>query len=106
MKKSLLFLCAFLAVSMMANAQPASPVVNGRGTTDMWDFVKSFSCSTGRQHGVVYDGEYLYTSAWEKSSTVLSMFYKYDLVSDLSSGAYLLRLHCDEAVVMRRFVKE
>ena len=83
MKKSLLFLCAFLAVSMMANAQPASPMVNGRGTTDMWDFVKSFSCSTGRQHGVVYDGEYLYTSAWGKSSTVLSMFYKYDLEGHL-----------------------
>ena len=27
----------------------------------MWDFVNSFSCSTGRQHGVVYDGEYIYT---------------------------------------------
>ena len=26
----------------------------------MWDFVTSFTCSTGRQHGVVYDGEYIY----------------------------------------------
>ncbi len=50
---------------------------------DMWDFVNSFSCSTGRQHGVVYDGEYIYTSAWGKSSTVLSMFYKYDLDGNL-----------------------
>ena len=50
---------------------------------DMWDFVNSFSCSTGRQHGVVYDGEYIYTSAWGKSSTVLSMFYKYDLNGNL-----------------------
>ena len=50
---------------------------------DMWDFVNSFSCSTGRQHGVVYDGEYIYTCAWGKSSTVLSMFYKYDLEGNL-----------------------
>ena len=49
----------------------------------MWDFVTSFSCSTGRQHGVVYDGEYIYTSAWGKSSSVLSMFYKYDLEGNL-----------------------
>ena len=48
-----------------------------------WDFVNSFSCSTGRQHGVVYDGQYIYTSAWGKSSTVLSMFYKYDLQGNL-----------------------
>ena len=49
----------------------------------MWDFITSFTCSTGRQHGVVYDGEYIYTSAWGKSSTVLSMFYKYDLEGNL-----------------------
>ena len=55
-----------------------------KSTSDMWDFITSFSCSTGRQHGVVYDGEYIYTSAWGKSSTVLSMFYKYDLDGNLS----------------------
>lgn len=50
---------------------------------DMWDFVTSFTCSTGRQHAVVYDGEYIYTSAWGLSSTVQSMFFKYDLEGNL-----------------------
>ena len=62
---------------------PFKTTAQVKGTTDMWDFVTSFSCSTGRQHGVVYDGEYIYTSAWGKSSTVLSMFYKYDLEGNL-----------------------
>jgi hypothetical protein len=57
--------------------------IHAQAPRDMWDFVTSFSCSTGRQHGVVYDGEYIYTSAWGKSSTVLSMFYKYDLDGNL-----------------------
>lgn len=48
-------------------------------TRDMWDYVNSFSCTTGRQHAVVYDGQNIYTAAWGKSSTVLSMFYKYEL---------------------------
>ena len=54
-----------------------------KAQSKMWDYVTSFTCSTGRQHGVVYDGEYVYTSAWGKSSTVLSMFYKYDLAGNL-----------------------
>lgn len=58
---------------------PYSVQAQEQAPADMWDFVTSFSCSTGRQHGVVYDGEYIYTSAWGKSSIVLSMFYKYDL---------------------------
>ena len=57
--------------------------IQAQASRDMWDFVTSFTCSTGRQHGVVYDGEYIYTSAWGKSSTVLSMFYKYDLDGNL-----------------------
>ena len=57
--------------------------VQAQAPRDMWDFVNSFACSTGRQHGVVYDGEYIYTSAHSKSSTVLSMFYKYDLQGNL-----------------------
>ena len=48
-----------------------------------WNFVNSFSASTGRQHGIAFDGEYIYTSSWSKSSTVLSMFYKYDLEGNL-----------------------
>lgn len=48
-----------------------------------WNFVNSFAASTGRQHAVVYDGEYIYTAAWGKSSTVLSMFYKYDMEGNL-----------------------
>ena len=48
-----------------------------------WNFVNSFSTSTGRQHAVVYDGENIYTAAWGKSSTVLSMFYKYDINGNL-----------------------
>ena len=72
-KKTLLvlLLAAFIA--------PVAVQAQEKGTTDMWDFVTSFVCSTGRQHGVVYDGEYIYTCAWGKSSTVSSMFYKYDI---------------------------
>ena len=75
MKKHL-FLFLVLAFAMPSAIQAQAP-------RDMWDFVTSFICSTGRQHGVVYDGEYIYTSAWGKSSTVLSMFYKYDLDGNL-----------------------
>ena len=75
MKKHL-FLFLALAFVMPSAIQAQVP----RG---MWDFITSFSCSTGRQHGVVYDGEYIYTSAWGKSSTVLSMFYKYDMEGNL-----------------------
>ena len=48
-----------------------------------WNFVNSFATSTGRQHAVAFDGENIYTSAWGKSSTVLSMFYKYDMEGNL-----------------------
>ena len=48
-----------------------------------WNFVNSFATSTGRQHGVVFDGENIYTAAWSKSSTVLYMFYKYDMNGNL-----------------------
>ena len=69
MKKTLLFV-ASLFLMMAANAQE-------------WNFVNSFATSTGRQHAVVFDGENIYTAAWGKSSTVLSMFYKYDLDGNL-----------------------
>lgn len=76
-KKSLLIAMFLVTLAPLAmNAQD-------KASTDMWDLITSFSCSTGRQHGVVYDGEYIYTSAWGKSSTVLSMFYKYDLQGNL-----------------------
>ena len=75
MKKHLFLLLA------MVFAMPCA--IHAQDSRDMWDFVTSFSCSTGRQHGVVYDGEFIYTSAWGKSSTVLSMFYKYDLNGNL-----------------------
>ena len=71
MKKSLLFALLMVLLAPFAmNAQE-------------WNFVNSFACSTGRQHAVVYDGEFIYTAAWGKSSTVLSMFYKYDLDGNL-----------------------
>lgn len=75
MKKHLFLILALAFV--MPSAIQAQP------SRDPWELVTSFSCSTGRQHGVVYDGEYIYTSAWGKSSTVLSMFYKYDLNGNL-----------------------
>ena len=77
MKKHLFLLLA------IACAMPFATQAQQQNPRDMWDFVNSFTCSTGRQHGVVYDGEYIYTSAWGKSSTVLSMFYKYDLDGNL-----------------------
>ena len=73
LKKSLLLML------LMSLCMPIVSMAQVKETLDMWDYVNSFSCSTGRQHGVVYDGEHIYTSAWGKSSTVLSMFYKYDL---------------------------
>ena len=75
MKKHL-FLILALALAMPSAIQAQS-------SRDAWELVTSFSCSTGRQHGVAYDGEYIYTCAWGKSSTVLSMFYKYDLDGNL-----------------------
>ncbi len=76
MKKSLLLALILVLITPFAmNAQ--------NGSKDMWDFVTSFSCSTGRQHAVVYDGEYIYTAAWGKSSSVLYMFYKYDMEGTL-----------------------
>lgn len=48
-----------------------------------WNFVNSFATSTGRQHAVAFDGENIYTAAWGKSSTVLYMFYKYDMNGNL-----------------------
>ena len=75
MKKHLLLLLALTFVMPSA--------IQAQASRDMWDFITSFSCSTGRQHGVVYDGEYIYTSSWGKSSTVQSMFYKYDLDGNL-----------------------
>ena len=77
MKKHLFLLLA------IACAMPCTIQAQQQNPRDMWDFVNSFTCTTGRQHGVVYDGEYIYTSAWGKSSTVLSMFYKYDLDGNL-----------------------
>ena len=71
MKKSLLVaLLMVFIVPFAAHAQD-------------WTFVNSFTTSTGRQHGVVYDGENIYTAAWGKSSNVLYMFYKYDLEGNL-----------------------
>ena len=52
-------------------------------TAQEWNFVNSFACSTGRQHAVAFDGEFIYTAAWGKSTTVLSMFYKYDMNGNL-----------------------
>ncbi len=78
-----MFKKTLLIMLLMAFFAPLAATAQEKATTDMWDFVNSFSCSTGRQHGVVYDGEFIYTSAWGKSSTVLSMFYKYDLEGNL-----------------------
>ena len=71
MKKSIFF--ALLMVLMLPFAMNAQE----------WNFVNSFATSTGRQHGVVYDGEFIYTAAWGKSSNVHYMFYKYDLEGNL-----------------------
>lgn len=76
MKKSLLF--ALLMAMVMPFAMNAQD-----NPKDMWDFVTSFTTSTGRQHAVVYDGENIYTAAWGKSSTVEYMFYKYDMEGNL-----------------------
>ncbi|MBR4837828.1 MAG: choice-of-anchor J domain-containing protein [Bacteroidales bacterium] len=69
MKKALFFVAAML-LAMVSNAQE-------------WNLVNSFATSTGRQHAVVFDGENIYTAAWGKSSTVASMFFKYDLEGNL-----------------------
>lgn len=68
---------------LLALVAPWTVQAQETNSRDMWDFITSFTCSTGRQHGVVYDGEYIYTSAWGLSSTVQSMFFKYDLEGNL-----------------------
>lgn len=73
-KKSLLF------ILMMALFAPMASMAQ---ETRDWTLVTSFSCTTGRQHAVVYDGEHIYTAAWGKSSNVLHMFYKYDVQGNL-----------------------
>lgn len=94
MKKTLLIL---LLTALFA---PMAGMAQDKGTADLWDFVNSFTCSTGRQHGIAYDGEYIYTCAWGKSETVLSMFYKYDLegnfieefdVPEITNSDYFMR---------------
>ena len=77
MKKQVLLLVLILAMVAPWTVQAQ------QNSRDMWDYVTAFSCSTGRQHGIVYDGQYIFTSAWGKSSSVLSMFYKYDLEGNL-----------------------
>ena len=74
MKNKPLFILLTLALlaPMATKAQEQAP-------NDMWDLVTAFSCSTGRQHAVACDGENIYTCSWGKSSSVLSMVYKYDL---------------------------
>ncbi len=76
MKNKHLLLILFLAIVAPWTAQ-------AQDSRDMWDFVTSFVCSTGRQHAVACDGENIYTCAWGKSSNVLSMIYKYDLEGNL-----------------------
>lgn len=72
MRKKSLLLVLLLAVV-------APWTIQAQDSRDMWDLVTSFSCTTGRQHGIVSDGQNIYTSAWGKSDVVLSMFYKYDM---------------------------
>ena len=80
---TIMFKKSILLALLMAVIAPLTALAQTKATTDTWDFVTSFSCSTGRQHGVVYDGQNIYTSAWGKSSNVLWMFYKYDLDGNL-----------------------
>lgn len=77
MKKHVLL---FLALAL---AMPNAMQAQQQRSRDMWDLVTSFVCSTGRQHAVACDGENIYTCSWGKSSTVLSMVYKYDLEGNL-----------------------
>ena len=63
---------------LLAIVAPWTLQAQEQNSRDMWDLVTSFTCSTGRQHAVAFDGENIYTAAWGKSTTVLSMFYKYD----------------------------
>lgn len=73
MKKTLLIslLMAVLAPFAM-NAQEKG----------MWDLVKQFQATTGRQQNIATDGQYIYTAVFEKkpenNPPVNSMFYKYD----------------------------
>ena len=76
MKKLLLTIVSLFSIVLVANAQEN----NGK---DMWDLVTAFTTATPRQHAIAYDGEYIYTAVWGKSSNVLSMFYKYDIEGNL-----------------------
>ncbi|MBP5574057.1 MAG: choice-of-anchor J domain-containing protein [Bacteroidales bacterium] len=70
-------------ILMVALLAPCTLPAQEKGNAGMWDLVSSFICTTGRQHAVVYDGTSIYTAAWGKSSTVLSMFYQYDMEGNL-----------------------
>ena len=74
MKNKHLLLILFIAI-----VSPWTVQAQQQDSRERWDLISAFSCTTGRQHGVAYDGQHIYTSAWGTSSTVLSMFYKYDL---------------------------
>lgn len=77
-KKSLLF------ILLMALFAPLATMAQDKANTDIqWNFRSSFSASTGRQHAIAFDGENIYTAAWSKSESVLSMFYKYDIDGNL-----------------------
>ena len=82
MKRVLPFLAVLFAMVSMVNAQP-----NGKGTTDMWDYVTSFRATTGRQQNIACDGQYIYTATYSKAPgntpPVNSMFYKYDFDGNL-----------------------
>lgn len=77
LKKSLLF------AMLMAFLMPQSMMAQDKGNTDMWDFVKSFRTTTGRQYGIASEGNYIYTSVYSPSSTVTDMFFKYDYDGNL-----------------------
>ena len=63
----------------MAFATPCTMFAQEQTSRDMWDYVTSFNCATGRQYGVATDNEFIYTSVHSPSSTVTNQFYKYDL---------------------------
>ncbi len=74
------FIISLLAVFIL-------PLAMNAQEKDMWDFVKQFRTTTGRQQNVASDGEFIYTSTYSKAPNnnppVNSQFYKYDFDGNL-----------------------
>ena len=56
---------------LLAIVAPWTLQAQEQNSRDMWDLVTSFTCSTGRQHAVAFDGENIYTQSLSKEGLII-----------------------------------